>query len=423
VRRHDYEREARALRAVSRDLLSDPQELSSRIAQVACDLTGAPSAGISLITEAPSGEKHFSWVAMGGRYAKYLGGSTPLNHSPCGFTLYQDSAQLFACPGRFYESLTGADPELVEGLVVPIKGAHDLRLGTIWVASHGAGPEFDLEDARILGSLGDLFGAALELRRSRDAALQRAERMAQSAMDVAAASDRKSNSMATVAHELRNPLQPIITSVRALKLSNCSEPQSKLIGIIERQSERLSTLINQMLDVAKIERGDVTLDLQLVDVKNIISDAVESVGEQFRRKAQRFELFLPVGELTLRADAVMLSQALTNLLQNASKYTPDGGRITLEASQDGAELTVSVSDSGIGIPREAIGSLFSLYSRASNAGGEPGLGIGLWLVRYIVELHSGAVHVHSDGVGKGARFTLTLPRLTSPALSVCINRN
>jgi signal transduction histidine kinase len=348
---------------------------------------------------------------MAGLYQKYVGGSTPLDDSPCGYTLYKDAVQLFAHPGRFYDSLAAADPELVEGLVVPIKGAHGFPLGTIWVASHGQGPAFDAEDARILASLADCFGAAFELVRSREDALKRSEQMARAVTDAMTASERKSNSIATVAHELRNPLAPIITSVEALKLTPCDEKQSALIGMIERQASRLKKLLNDMLEIGKIERGEFTLDVKTFDLKAVIDDTIAVVSEQIAGKRQIFRRTMPHERVMVRADPEKFGEVLVNLLQNASKYTPEHGSIELVGTLVGSTLRLVVSDNGMGIPAEEKRKLFYLYSRAENASGHEGLGIGLWLVRRVVELHGGSIHVESEGSGRGSRFTVTLPKI------------
>jgi signal transduction histidine kinase len=393
-----------------RDLLLPKQEFVTRLARLACELGRAPSAGISLIAYENHEAKNFAWVAMAGEYAPYCGAEAPLDDSPCGYTLSCESAQLFHRPGRAYECVAATKPELVEGLVIPIRSPRGVFFGTLWVASHGPDIQFDMEDARILGSLADACGAALDLIQGRDELAAHAVQLSRTADAAAAANDAKSDFIAAVAHEMRNPLLPILTSVQILERLTADPALQKPIAIIHRQADQLRRLVEDLLDTARAERNELRIDRQRTELTRMISDALESVSPHLQNRAQTLEVSLPEGAVFMRVDHARLCEALANVVENASKYTPAQGTIKVRAVADDANVSLIVSDTGIGIPADMLPRIFELYSRAdaANQHSPSGLGIGLWLVRRIVELHGGTIRAESDGEGRGATFTIDL---------------
>lgn len=220
--------------------------------------------------------------------------------------------------------------------------------------------------------------------------------------------------VAMLAHELRNPMAPILTAVGVLKEA---EPRSaawdKAMGTIERQVEQSNRLIEDLLDVSRVTRGKIQLRTEPIDLKGLVEQAVESVRPVIERNEHDLHVSLPWKPVSLTGDPTRLLQVLTNLLGNAAKYTPAGGRIELAATTDHAagRLTISVKDTGVGIEPELLPKVFDLFMQEdrslSRAGG--GLGIGLTLVKNLVELHGGAVSAASGGPGKGSEFRVVLP--------------
>jgi signal transduction histidine kinase/CheY-like chemotaxis protein len=223
---------------------------------------------------------------------------------------------------------------------------------------------------------------------------------------------RKDEFIAVLSHELRNPLSPIRNAVSYLQAIPLADPKVAWArDIIDRQSAQLVRLIEDLMDVSRISQNRLELRLELVSLTQAVDMAVESTHEMFAANKQLFELSLPREPVYLRADAARLGQVLGNLLNNAAKYTEAGGRISLEARVEDGQAVVTVSDSGIGIPREELSGVFEMFSQVqlNRSRSRGGLGIGLALVRALVEMHRGSVEAHSDGPGMGTRFVVRLP--------------
>jgi PAS domain S-box-containing protein len=226
------------------------------------------------------------------------------------------------------------------------------------------------------------------------------------------ADQRKDAFLATLAHELRNPLAPIRNAVHILRNQGIADAASrKLQDIVDRQVGQMARMVDDLLDVSRISRGKLELRRERVTLQQVIQGAVETSRPLIDQRQHQLEVTLPGKPLYLDADLTRLSQVFANLLNNAAKYTEVSGRITLLAEDRGAEVVVSVIDSGIGIPARQMTNLFDLFSQGESerrlAGG--GLGIGLSLVKQLVELHQGRVTAQSDGPGCGSRFTVHLP--------------
>ncbi|HEY6924815.1 MAG TPA: ATP-binding protein [Steroidobacteraceae bacterium] len=224
---------------------------------------------------------------------------------------------------------------------------------------------------------------------------------------------RKDEFLATLAHELRNPLAPIRHAVKLLELPAADERQRQWgRDVIARQVQRMALLLDDLLEVSRITRGRLELKKTYVDLPSLIAAAVETARPLMDSKQHRLETRLPAEPLRLEVDPLRISQALSNLLTNAAKYTDVGGRITLTAVLDEEQrLAISVTDTGIGLSPQAIPRLFEMFSQVTSLvdRAEGGLGIGLSLVKGLVELHGGTVEAYSDGLGCGSRFTIRLP--------------
>ena len=235
------------------------------------------------------------------------------------------------------------------------------------------------------------------------------------AADLSEADHRKSEFLATLAHELRNPLAPIRTGLDLLRMapSVTSDPdaQQRVHAMMERQLGHLIHLVDDLLDIARITRGKIELKKEPVTVSAIVRTALETSAALIESHGHELQVELPNEALELEADVTRMVQVLSNLLNNAAKYTPQHGRITLSCWREDGQAVIAVADNGIGIPPEAIGSVFEIFTqvRGSLDRAQGGLGIGLSLVRRLVELHGGRVSAFSGGRGLGSTFTVRLP--------------
>jgi PAS domain S-box-containing protein len=230
---------------------------------------------------------------------------------------------------------------------------------------------------------------------------------------------RKDEFLATLAHELRNPLAPIRNAVRILDSAAADERQRKWgREVIARQVQRMSLLLDDLLDVSRITRGQLELKKDYVDLKAVIGIAVETARPLLDAKQHQLTVSLPPENIKLEADPLRLSQVIGNLLTNAAKYTDPEGKIALTARIENAELVIAIRDSGIGLTQESLPGLFTMFSQVNSAidRAEGGLGIGLALVKGLVALHGGRVEVRSEGLGRGSEFIVHLPhRVLAPA--------
>jgi signal transduction histidine kinase len=240
----------------------------------------------------------------------------------------------------------------------------------------------------------------------------------QSLRDEAEATNRRQNEfLAMLAHELRNPLVPISMSSMLLERSVNASPQVlNFSKVIRRQVDHMASLLDDLLDAARISSGKITIHREPLALAEVVDQAVETVLPRVRERGQHLEVHLPPEPLGTRGDRVRLAQVFTNLLGNASKYTGDGGTITLHVTADGAEVVATVDDNGTGIAPEVLPHIFDLFTQGprSLARSEGGLGVGLSVVRNLVAMHGGTIRAESPGVGQGSRFILRLPGCPLP---------
>lgn len=225
---------------------------------------------------------------------------------------------------------------------------------------------------------------------------------------------RKDEFLAMLAHELRNPLAPISAAADLLRIGKPDEARiQKASAIISRQVAHMAGLINDLLDASRVTRGLVVLEKVCLDLKQMVVDAVEQVRPLIEAREHRLVLQLPSEPALVLGDQKRMVQVFSNILINAAKFTPSGGDITLGMSVEGDQVQVTVMDNGIGMDAALLGRAFDLFSQAERTSdrSQGGLGIGLALVRSLVELHGGQVAAHSEGVGKGSRLTVCLPCL------------
>jgi PAS domain S-box-containing protein len=230
---------------------------------------------------------------------------------------------------------------------------------------------------------------------------------------------RKDEFLATLAHELRNPLAPITNALEILRLKDPADAETRWTrDVIDRQVRQMTRLVDDLLDVARITRGKIQLRVERVALAGIVHGAIEAARPFIESSGHTLDVTLPSEPVWLDADATRLTQVLLNLINNAAKYTPRGGRIAVEASVSADEARVAVRDNGIGIAGEHLAHVFEMFSQVAPAleRSQGGLGIGLALARGLVELHGGHIAAHSAGAGRGSEFVVRLPLAESQAV-------
>jgi PAS domain S-box-containing protein len=225
---------------------------------------------------------------------------------------------------------------------------------------------------------------------------------------------RKDEFIATLAHELRNPLAPIRNGLHILRVSDDDAERERVRGIMESQLMHMVHLIDDLLDISRITQGKIELRREYVSLQAVIQSAIDASGPDIEAAGHTLTIDVPENTITLYADMTRLTQIITNLLNNAAKYTPQGGTAHLSARLVDDAALITVSDNGIGILAEHTGRIFERFTQVDRTTQESqsGLGIGLALVKYLVEMHDGTVHVKSEGRGKGSSFTIRLPGAT-----------
>jgi signal transduction histidine kinase len=256
----------------------------------------------------------------------------------------------------------------------------------------------------------------LRMRRAEQELRRRAEELAE-------ADRRKDEFLAMLAHELRNPLAAIVTAVGLLERRQAAdEREQRMRTIIHRQSRHLTRLVDDLLDVSRITQGKVVLRREPIDLRLVLEQVLAVMRPRVEQRDLTLEAQLAEGALWVEADATRLEQVFTNLLDNAAKYTDGGGTITLKVEQVVASerpwVVVRVKDTGVGIREELLSTVFELFLQAeAPEHSRGGLGIGLTLVRSLVQMHEGRVEAHSAGLGQGSEFVVWLPLLPAQALA------
>lgn len=237
-------------------------------------------------------------------------------------------------------------------------------------------------------------------------ALKKAQEMLQEA------DRRKSEFLATLAHELRNPLAPLRNGLELLTRNELDRPTlDKVHAMMKRQLDQMVLLIDDLMDLSRITRGAIDLRMEKLDLRTLVDHAVDSVRPLIERKEHTLVLDLPEKPVMMTGDAMRLSQVFNNLLTNAAKYTDDGGAIAVSVDADEHEATVTVEDNGIGIAADQLAKVFDMFAQVERASDrvQGGLGIGLSIVRHLVGMHGGRINARSDGLGKGSGFSVVLP--------------
>jgi len=250
-----------------------------------------------------------------------------------------------------------------------------------------------------------------EKKRLHEALVDSQAELASQAEQLRAADRLKDQFLATLAHELRNPLAPIRTGLSVVCDSKDPEVSLKALGVMQRQVGHMVRLIDDLLDVARIKQGKLELKLDRIPLANAIEAAIEASLSAIQRAEHTLRTRFTEEALFVDADQTRLAQIISNLLNNASKYTPNGGEIELAVRRDGDSVAISVSDNGLGVPSNCLEDVFQMFNQVDQSlhRAQGGLGIGLALVRTLVEMHGGRVEADSAGLNQGSTFTVRLP--------------
>jgi PAS domain S-box-containing protein len=301
-------------------------------------------------------------------------------------------------------------------------------LDAVWVqrygqvATSGVATRF-IEEAQAMGRWFDVYATRLDGPGSTTVALlfsditerrKADEELRRFAAELSEASRKKSEFLAVLAHELRNPLAPIRSGVEVIRMGvNKPDVVLRVVDTMDRQVSHMVHLIDDLLDVARITSGKIELKRKTMRLHDALQSAIEASTPLIAASGHTFKTAIAPEEMVLHADPIRIAQVIGNLLTNAVKYTPEGGVVTLEAQRLDDQVRITVTDNGVGIPSDALPSIFTMFSQVNRNLGraQGGLGIGLSIVRQLVELHGGSVAVVSDGPGTGTSFQILLPLL------------
>ena len=426
----DHRSESRMLVALAHALAESPRTILQTMADLVVENFSCESAGFSLLAE---DEKSFFWPAISGVWKGHIGGGTPRDFGPCADVLDCNAPLLFSHFERRYPYLIAAEPTVEECLLVPFH-VEGRAVGTIWAINHSPDRRlFDAEDLRQLVSLGQFASAAYqtfqavqrqeaqslrvkELNLSTDDAIQAHRRVESLLEELKVENRRKDEFLAMLAHELRNPIAAIGMALSMLeRVQGDAVKSAAHHRIAKRQMGNLVRLVDDLLDVSRITRGEVDLRMEEVDLTAIVRNALIAIQPAIEARGHGVSVTVEPGSFRMTGDATRLEQILVNLLTNAVKYTDPGGAISVrlarEVSSGETQAVLRLRDTGRGIPEEMLSRVFDLFVQVSPTidRSTGGLGLGLTLVKGLVEKHGGSVSAHSEGPGQGSEFVVRLP--------------
>jgi len=404
----DSAAENEALLNLADVMATTPDRVLQLLSDTAMKLTRADSAGISLFE--PDLDI-FRWRATSGDMTRYLGGTMPRTFSPCGAVLDSNATLLMQQPELHFPYINQLHLPIAEVLLVPFY-RHGKPVGTIWVVTHQDRSRFDLEDKRLITSLTRFASAAISMLdhlRNLELAQARLEKERE------VAEQRRSAFLATLSHELRNPLSPIITGLEILNRHDDPAIAAEVRLVMQRQLGHLSRLVDDLLDSSRINSGKIELRREIVDLNAAIDTAVEISQPAIDAGHHAFTIVLPAAAVFLDADPTRLTQIFSNLLNNAAKYTPKGGTIQLIARTEGEWVDIAVIDNGPGISSDMRTAVFEMFTQDHKLlqHSQGGLGIGLAVVKQLTELHDGSIALTEGPGGVGSTFTVRLRKWTA----------
>jgi len=397
----NHAEENRALIALARELATSPSSMLQKLAETALTLCRAHSAGISLLEE---GRKRFQWKAIAGQWAAHLGGGTPRGFGPCGTVLDRDVALLFSHPERHFSYLADVTPCIDEGLLIPFYVEGE-GVGVIWVIAHDQSVCFDSEDLRVMTSLGAFASTAYQTLLSLDRKLEAGVQRTQCLQETDKLQKALLNS---ISHDLRSPLASISGALDSVladwKLLDL-RTQHELLETAQSEAKRLNQLVQNLLDLTRLEGGALQLNTEQCDIQDVIGTAINQLGEAARQR--QINVDVPVDLPLVPLDFVLIVQVVVNLLDNALKYSESVAPVQIEAQIAADQLQVRVCDRGKGIREDDLKRVFDKFYRETSAGPR-GAGLGLSICRGLVETHGGRIWVERRPEG-GTVAAFTLP--------------
>jgi signal transduction histidine kinase/DNA-binding response OmpR family regulator len=302
-------------------------------------------------------------------------------------------------------------PELRSARALPVRSG-ERTLGVLLLASPRPAPAYGAADQAMISELVSRAGMALENARLYWSLKREIARTREAEEKLLEASRRKDEFLAMLSHELRNPLAPIRNAVELVRRIAPADPRLVWArDVVDRQVSHMAQLVDELLDVSRITQGKITLRKETIELEKVLAHALETARPLIEARRHELDVRIDAGPVWMVGDFARLAQVIANLLNNAAKYTPEGGRIELSATVAEGQAAVIVRDNGVGIDRELLPRVFDLFSQGERSLDRSlgGLGVGLTVVQRLVELHQGRVEVASEGPGHGAEFRLLLP--------------
>lgn len=404
----DFEAENFALQRLAHQLTKSPEDLLQSLVSVAVDICQAGSAGISVPEIKTNGEEIFRWVALDGAYAG-IEQTIPRHSSMCNICLESRVPQLYSYPARHFRNFQQLQPQIVECLVIPLF-INSSPLGTIWVVTHDEVRKFDAEDLRLMVSLAQFTALALHQMRMHHEAETAAAEERFARQKAEAAIRLRDEFIATVSHELRTPLANMKVAIRMLILTSGGSQYERYLRILETECNREIKLVNNLLDLQRLEAGAEPMTPSSILLSEWILPIIEPFQERMQNCQQVLKLCIPAELPLLMIDSAKLERIVSELLNNACKYTPAAGIIRLSVSFTPNLLEFSISNTGTDITASDLPKIFDKFYRvAKGAQKEQGTGLGLALVQELVDLMEGKILVKSQR--KLTTFTIALPRI------------
>ncbi|MBZ2209671.1 PAS domain S-box protein [Massilia soli] len=382
-------------------------DIAAALVDIVRDILGTHQAVISL-NAGDSGSQSINAVSLSDKYARFAGYQATPDGSGIYATVCRTNQPMRLTQHELerhpdwkgFGAHHAEHPPMRGWLAVPLKAQDGSNIGLLQASDKEDG-EFTEADEAILSQLASVAATGFENARLYDT-LRDQHR-------------RKDEFLAMLAHELRNPLAPIRAAADLLAIANLGEARIRQTSaVISRQVQHMSSLVDDLLDISRVTRGLIELSGTDLDVNRVVADAVEQVRPLVEARLHQLTVTSPAEPAHVMGDHKRMVQILSNILNNAVKYTERGGRIVVRTETTASQVIISVEDNGAGVAAELQPHVFDLFSQAvrSSDRAQGGLGIGLALVKSLVGLHHGEVSCHSDGLGMGSRFTVALPRLT-----------